>query len=124
MEIISTTVARRAALAIIFSAAAVAGASAQNQRNIRFAAMDTNRDGVVTRKAWSGSDQSFRVHDWNGDGILSGDEVRPGARRPNTNDDDPDSAGREDPFNDWTADGFAALDRNRDNRITRDEWDF
>lgn len=48
MDIISTTVARRAALAIIFSAAAVAAAFAQNQRTIRFASMDTkDRKSVV-----------------------------------------------------------------------------
>ena len=30
---------------------------------------------------WRGNDRSFRNEDWNGDGILSGDEVRKGARR-------------------------------------------
>ena len=127
MGIFSTTVARRAALAIILSAAAVPAAFAQNQqnqRNIRFAAMDTNRDGVITRKEWNGSDRSFQVHDWNNDGLLSGEEVRPGARRQNTNDDDFDYSEREYPFNDWTARGFSALDHNRDNRVTRDEWHF
>jgi Ca2+-binding EF-hand superfamily protein len=124
MEIISTTVARRAALAIIFSAAAIAGAFAQNQQNIRFASMDANRDGVITRKEWNGSDRSFRVHDWNADGVLSGEEVRPGGRRQNTTDDEFDSAEREYPYNDWTARGFSTLDHNRDNRVTRDEWHF
>ena len=124
MGIFRTTVARRATLAIIFSAVAVAGASAQNQRSIRFASMDTNRDGVISRKEWNGSDRSFRVHDWNGDGILSGDEVRPGARRQNANEDEFDYAEREYPFDDWTARGFSALDHNNDNRITRDEWHF
>ena|SRR5688572_13564963 len=123
MEFISTTVARRAALAIILSAAA-AGASAQNQRSIRFASMDANRDGVITRKEWNGSDRSFRVHDWNGDGILSGEEIRPGARRQTTGEDEFDYAEREYPFDDWTARGFSALDHNRDNRIARDEWHF
>ena len=124
MGFFSTTVARRAALAIMFSAVAVAGASAQSQRSIRFASMDTNGDGVITRKEWNGSDRSFRVHDWNGDGILSGDEVRPGARRPNANEDEFDYAEREYPFDDWTARGFSTLDHNNDNRITRDEWHF
>ena len=124
MEIISTTVARRVTLAIIFIAAAVAGVSAQNQRNIRFAAMDGNRDGVITRKEWNGSDRSFQVHDWNRDGILSGEEVRPGAQRPNANDEEFDYSEREYPYADWTARGFSALDHNSDNRITRDEWHF
>ena len=38
--------------------------------------MDTDRDGVVTRAEWRGSDQAFRNHDRNGDGVLSGAEVR------------------------------------------------
>ena len=67
---------------------------------------------------------SFNVHDWNGDGILSGEEVRSGARRQTPGNDDFDSAEREYPFNDWTARGFSALDHNRDNRITREEWHF
>ena len=41
--------------------------------------MDANRDGAISRDEWRGSDQSFRVHDWNGDGVLSGGEVRVGA---------------------------------------------
>ena len=38
--------------------------------------MDTDRDGVVTRAEWRGSDDTFRSHDTNGDGVLSGQEVR------------------------------------------------
>jgi hypothetical protein len=38
--------------------------------------MDTDRDGVVTRAEWRGSDQAFRNHDTNSDGVLSGAEVR------------------------------------------------
>ena len=38
--------------------------------------MDTDRDGVVTRAEWRGSDQAFQYHDTNGDGVLSGAEVR------------------------------------------------
>ena len=38
--------------------------------------MDTDRDGVVTRAEWRGSEQAFRNHDTNGDGVLSGAEVR------------------------------------------------
>ena len=48
--------------------------AAQDQMRLR--AMDRNRDGVVTRAEWQGSDQSFRQQDRNGDGILSGDELR------------------------------------------------
>lgn len=42
----------------------------------RVRAMDTDRDGVVTRAEWRGSDQAFRIHDTNSDGVLSGAEVR------------------------------------------------
>lgn len=38
--------------------------------------MDTDRDGVVTRSEWRGSAQAFQTHDTNGDGVLSGVEVR------------------------------------------------
>jgi hypothetical protein len=38
--------------------------------------MDTDRDGVVTRAEWRGTDQAFRAQDTNDDGVLSGAEVR------------------------------------------------
>ena len=50
--------------------------SAQTRETMRFREMDTNHDGVITRSEWRGSDASFRAHDWNGDNVLSGDEVR------------------------------------------------
>jgi len=55
--------------------------AAVRQPEIRFRAMDRNRDGVIAFSEWQGSLESFRVHDWNRDGLLSGDEVRAGARR-------------------------------------------
>ncbi len=93
---------------------------------IRFAEMDRNNDRTITRAEWNGSDRSFAVHDWNGDGILSGDEVRVGAQRPPRTTDDRtfDSQEREYAFDDWTARGFTDIDHNRDGRITRDEWHF
>lgn len=103
-----------------------ANAQDRGQGGMRFAGMDTNNDGVIARREWRGSEASFKVHDWNDDGVLSGDEVRPGARRPAGKQaprefDDPD---REYAFDDWTAEGFAHLDHNKDSRITRDEWHF
>jgi hypothetical protein len=40
-----------------------------------------NGDGVVERVEWRGNDRSFSNHDWNGDGILDGNEVVPAGRR-------------------------------------------
>ena len=89
---------------------------------MRFAAMDRNNDGVISRDEWRRSPRSFEVHDWNGDGVLADDEVRIGAQR-NTDtqyaDHDPSRAER---YLSWTDAGFANLDHNRDRRITADEW--
>lgn len=89
---------------------------------MRFAAMDTNRDGMISKREWRGSDRSFEVHDWNHDGMLSGDEVRTGGRRDDSTAIDRAEPGQ--PYADWTPRGFSALDHNRDSRITRDEWHF
>ena len=56
-------------------------ASAQGQATgdslrMRFRAMDTDNDGVITRAEWRGNDQSFREQDTNADGVLSGEEVQ------------------------------------------------
>jgi len=48
----------------------------------KFQGMDTDDDGAITRQEYSGNDRSFANHDWNGDGVLSGEEVRPGAHKP------------------------------------------
>src|SRR5215204_593242 len=69
----------------------------QNARNVnpRFRAMDTDGDGRVTRAEWRGNDRSFRNHDWNNDGVLSGDELRVNATRQRSGADDTG-------FYDWT----------------------
>jgi Ca2+-binding EF-hand superfamily protein len=93
------------------------------QRTMRFAAMDANGDGVIARAEWRGNDQSFRVHDWNGDGRLSGDEVRVGGRRQRPADNqDFEQARRE--FFDWTPEAFRDHDHNSDGRISRSEWHY
>ena len=55
--------------------------SGVNTSPMRFRGLDRNNDGKITRDEWRGNDVSFRVHDWNRDGVLSGIEVRPGATR-------------------------------------------
>jgi Ca2+-binding EF-hand superfamily protein len=95
-------------------------ATAEAQGRIRFAAMDANNDGRITREEWRGSDTSFKVHDWNGDGVLSGDEVRVGAQRRGRVEQDFEPEGLA--LRDWSPSRFASIDRNRDGRVTRDEW--
>ena len=98
---------------------------AQNQAEIRFQAMDTNNDRVITRAEWRGSARSFEVHDWNGDGILSGVELQIGARRPGRGQRDTrdlESPWNEQQIDDWTVDHFRELDRDRNGRLTAAEW--
>ena len=98
-------------------------AQGRSGNQIRFQGMDRNNDGTITREEWNGSDRSFETHDWNGDGRLSGPEVRVGARR--TVESEPDHApGRNERYVNWTREGFTALDHNRDNRISANEWHF
>ena len=89
---------------------------------IRFAQMDRNNDGAISRDEWNGSARSFRVHDWNGDGVLSGNEVRTGAQRDtDLADHNPNSFERNVS---WTRASFTSLDHNRDNRLSVNEWHF
>lgn len=120
-----TSSAAALALAALGSSPVVTTAAAQGRAagQIRFQNMDRNNDGIITREEWNGSDRSFEVHDWNGDGRLSGPEVRPGARRTMTA--EPDHApGRNERYVNWTRAGFTALDHDRDNRIASNEWHF
>ena len=89
----------------------------------RFADMDTNRDGMIQRAEWRGSLQSFRSHDWNNDGMLSGDELRVGRWRAGTWEDvdyNPDRPG----MMSWTESAFTSIDRNRNGVIQRNEWPY
>jgi Ca2+-binding EF-hand superfamily protein len=76
---------------------------------MRFAGLDTNHDCRITRDEWRGNDVSFNQHDWNGDGVLSGAEVTPGAESPDRDDDD-------------NFDRFDRLDVNHDGRLSLSEW--
>jgi Ca2+-binding EF-hand superfamily protein len=95
-----------------------ASSSAANSSRIRFQNMDRNGNRVIEREEWDGSRGSFEVHDWNRDGVLSGEEVQTGARRAARaeEDFDPTMAAT------WTEDAFRQADRNRDGRITSSEW--
>ena len=110
-----------ASLSLCLAAPCGAQGQAQQRGGIRFQGMDANRDGVITRQEWRGNDRSFRNHDWNGDGKLSGDEVRPGARR-NPNWDDRDVETSIAYEGDRTSTRFRALDHDRNNRLSRLEW--
>ena len=80
------------------------GNQGEDLTRMRFYGLDTNRDGRITRDEWRGNQNSFNQHDWNGDGVLSGIEVIPGAQRPGS------------------GDPFTRLDLNRDGRISLSEW--
>ena len=73
----------------------------------RFHGLDRDGNNRVSRAEWNGDDRSFSVHDWNRDGVLSGDELIAGAR--------PDQNRAWDPR-------FHGLDRDRNNRVSRAEW--
>jgi len=89
---------------------------------IRFAQMDRNGDGIITRQEWNGSERSFEVHDWNRDGRLSGNEVRAGVQQDaDFADHNPNQFERN--LN-WTRNNFTSMDHNRDNRISSNEWHF
>jgi Ca2+-binding EF-hand superfamily protein len=96
----------RAILATIFGVACL---SAQDN----FPANDRNGDGIVTRDEWSGNARTFRTHDVNNDGMLSGNELPRGWRR-----SDEFSRGTEP----QRRAEFTRWDRNRDDIIQRHEW--
>jgi len=81
---------------------------------MRWANLDRNGDGVITRAEWRGSAQAFANADWNSDGILSGNEVRPNAAQPTRRTADPVAQQR--------ATRFQALDSDNDGLLARWEW--
>jgi Ca2+-binding EF-hand superfamily protein len=87
----------------------------------RFAGMDRNADGIISRDEWRGNNQSFQNQDWNNDGILSGDEVAGGTPRfGRTAVERPAVV---DPREARRAERFDSLDRNANGRIESREWD-
>ena len=102
-------------------AVAVLASAADAQAQMRFQGMDTDNNGVITRDEWRGNDRSFRNQDWNGDGMLSGDEVRVGGRRSNWN-QDWNHDGRVDNFDAQIAQRYRGYDMDNDSRVARREW--
>jgi hypothetical protein len=95
---------------------------------MRFRGMDANGDGRITRREWRGNDNSFSNHDCNHDGVLSGNEVRPGG---DCSVNQPPSSGHPHPLPPSTgrnsstserAARFRELDVNHDRYITLGEW--
>jgi hypothetical protein len=96
----------------------------------RFHGLDRNHNNVVSRAEWNGDDRSFANHDWNRDGVLSGDELVAGATRPDAaravaprvavpRTTAPRTA-RPNTEPDEVL--FARMDSNRDERLSRNEW--
>ena len=83
---------------------------------MRFRRMDTNNNGVISRNEWRGDARSFQMYDWNGDGVLSGDEVSVGGIPPADTDESQS-------HNIGNADRFDYLDVNGNGVIERNEWD-
>jgi hypothetical protein len=111
----------RLPLQITLAAVVLAGATTASAQ-MRFQGLDANRDGVITRSEWRGNDVSFRNQDWNGDGVLSGDEVRSGARRQTSWNEDWNRDGRVDNLDSQISQRFRGYDANNDNRVGRSEW--
>ena len=94
----------------------------------RLLALDVNHDGVVTRREFHGDDRVFAAHDWNHDGVLSGDELRPSATRPATVSPRPATApprpatATPQPATERDEVLFARRDTNHDGRISRNEF--
>jgi len=123
-----TSAAALALVAVAFPADAQPRGRARGNRYdaaIRFQAMDRNHDRVIARSEWQGSDEAFRLHDWDGDGVLSGEEVRvdAGERTERFGDLDTDRDGSI-ALNEWprSRQAFERRDANADGRITRQEF--
>ena len=53
--------------------------TASVQRRCGYADLDRNHNGMIEKNEWRGELRArFAIHDWDGDGVLSGDEVATG----------------------------------------------
>ena len=99
---------------------------ADDDREDRFADLDDNRDGRLTRNEWHGSAAVFDALDANRDGVLTraeavgtGTDARDEFRSVDVNGD---GAIARNEWH-WNAAAFDRLDANRDGRLSRQEWD-
>ena len=107
-----------AVLALLLSTSLAAGQGG------RFRGLDRDGDGIITRAEWRGNDQSFRNHDWNNDGILSGDEIRSAEVETGDRQAPQQQQQQQWPggFSDWTEARFSRLDSNGDGALSAREW--
>lgn len=90
---------------------------ADSASEMKYQAIDMNGDGRVTRNEWRASaERSFDNHDWNGDGLLAGDEVKTWK----DSDDDWNNQGRRWGHRRWKK--MAKIDQNNDGQISKSEW--
>jgi Ca2+-binding EF-hand superfamily protein len=104
------------ALAVVDHAAAqwrVAQPREEQRQSMRFAHMDDNGDGVITRSEWQGTRQAFNAADVNRDGVLSGTEV--------WDDQNLGPTGTSGSVSDRRGQ-FTELDANDDGVVSRNEW--
>ncbi len=91
-----------------------------------FTSLDRNRDRRITRAEWRYDRESFRAADVNHDNILSRPEFLAGGRVADEDrywDFDANGDGFIEPYEWYEAPGtFRSLDRNRDDRVSRDEF--
>lgn len=116
-----------AAALIVATAGLDAQGRNQGQRRlpqIRFSGMDQNGDRIIQRTEWQGSNRAFSNQDWNGDGVLSGEEVRVGAQRATSYEEADHQPNSFERNLSWTAAAFTNLDHNRDGRLAVSEWHY
>ena len=108
------------------SAAEFRGDNDDDDREDRFADLDDNRDGRLSRQEWHGSAAVFDALDANRDGTLTRAEAvgTEGGARDEFRSVDGNGDGNiaRNEWH-WNAAAFDRLDANRDGRLSRQEWD-